>query len=70
MLKTRIVTAIVLVSAFLLALFYLPPIGWLAVSTLIAALAAWEWGGQDEPPVLHKEDLVYEFIELKQRSYK
>ncbi len=44
MLKTRIVTAIVLVSAFLLALFYLPPIGWLAVSTLIAALAAWEWG--------------------------
>lgn len=44
MLKTRIFTAIVLVSAFLLALFYLPPIGWLAVSTLIAALAAWEWG--------------------------
>lgn len=44
MLRTRIVTAIVLVSAFLLALFYLPPIGWLAVSTLIAALAAWEWG--------------------------
>ncbi len=33
-------------------------------------VAAWEWGGQDEPPVLHKEDLVYEFIELKQRSYK
>ncbi len=33
-------------------------------------VAAWEWGGEDEPPVLHKEDLVYEFIELKQRSYK
>ncbi len=32
--------------------------------------AAWEWGGQNEPPILHKEDLVYEFIELKQRSYK
>lgn len=44
MLKTRIITAIVLVSAFLLALFELPPLGWLAVSTLIAALAAWEWG--------------------------
>ncbi|MEP7161836.1 MAG: fumarate reductase/succinate dehydrogenase flavoprotein subunit [Dermatophilaceae bacterium] len=32
--------------------------------------AAWEWGGQNEPPILHKENLVYEFIELKQRSYK
>jgi succinate dehydrogenase / fumarate reductase flavoprotein subunit len=35
-----------------------------------AYVAAWEWGGQDGPPVLHKEDLVYEFVELKQRSYK
>ncbi len=35
-----------------------------------AYVAAWEWGGDDQPPVLHKEDLVYEFIELKQRSYK
>lgn len=35
-----------------------------------AYVAAWEWGGDDSPPVLHKEDLVYEFIELKQRSYK
>jgi succinate dehydrogenase / fumarate reductase flavoprotein subunit len=35
-----------------------------------AYVAAWEWGGQDGAPVLHKEDLVYEFVELKQRSYK
>ncbi|GAA4877143.1 fumarate reductase/succinate dehydrogenase flavoprotein subunit [Serinicoccus chungangensis] len=35
-----------------------------------AYVAAWEWGGDGEPPVLHKEDLVYDFIELKQRSYK
>ncbi|MDQ1289334.1 MAG: succinate dehydrogenase / fumarate reductase, flavoprotein subunit [Actinomycetota bacterium] len=35
-----------------------------------AYAAAWEWGGEDSSPVLHKEDLVYEFIELKQRSYK
>ena len=35
-----------------------------------AYVAAWEWGGEDGAPVLHKEDLVYEFIELKQRSYK
>ena len=43
-------------------------------------VAAWEFsGGADGadgsfgvmgPPVLHKEDLVYEAIELKQRSYK
>jgi succinate dehydrogenase / fumarate reductase flavoprotein subunit len=31
-------------------------------------VAAWEWGG--DSPVLHKENLEYEFIELKQRSYK
>jgi succinate dehydrogenase / fumarate reductase, flavoprotein subunit len=35
-----------------------------------AYVAAWEWGGPDAAPVLHKEDLVYEFVELKQRSYK
>ena len=35
-----------------------------------AYVAAWEWSGEGAPPVLHKEDLVYEFIELKQRSYK
>ncbi len=33
-------------------------------------VAAWEWGGENEAPILHKEPLVYEFIELKQRSYK
>jgi succinate dehydrogenase / fumarate reductase flavoprotein subunit len=38
-------------------------------------VAAWEFTGPDGDgemgqPVLHKEDLVYEAIELKQRSYK
>jgi succinate dehydrogenase / fumarate reductase flavoprotein subunit len=33
-------------------------------------VAAWEWAGEEEKPVLHKEDLVYEFVEMKQRSYK
>ena len=32
--------------------------------------AAWEFAGTGEKPILHKEDLVYEAIELKQRSYK
>jgi succinate dehydrogenase / fumarate reductase flavoprotein subunit len=35
-----------------------------------AYVAAWEWGGEGGAPVLHKEDLVYEFVEMKQRSYK
>ena len=39
-----------------------------------AYVAAWEFVGESSSrpgvPVLHKEDLVYNFIELKQRSYK
>lgn len=35
-----------------------------------AYVAAWEFTGVGQPPVLHKEDLVYKDIELKQRSYK
>jgi succinate dehydrogenase / fumarate reductase, flavoprotein subunit len=35
-----------------------------------AYVAAWEWTGPDATPVLHKEDLVYTAIEMKQRSYK
>ena len=33
-------------------------------------VAAWEFTGVGQAPVLHKEPLDYEFIELKQRSYK
>ncbi|UUW92323.1 fumarate reductase/succinate dehydrogenase flavoprotein subunit [Nocardioides sp. WV_118_6] len=33
-------------------------------------VAAWEWGGDQGQPVLHKEDLIYTAIEMKQRSYK
>ncbi len=36
-----------------------------------AYVGAWEWGGSaEQPPILHKEALVYKNIELKQRSYK
>ena len=45
MLKTRIITAVVLLVLFLGALFYLPPLGWAAFVTAIAVIAAWEWGG-------------------------
>jgi ferredoxin len=43
---------------------------------LYAYVAAWEWGGAEPgskemgKPVLHKENLTYEFVEMKQRSYK
>jgi len=33
-------------------------------------VAAWEYKGDNEAPELHKEDLKFENIELKQRSYK
>ncbi len=33
-------------------------------------VAAWEFGGDSGKPVLHREPLHYEAIELKQRSYK
>ena len=45
MLKQRVITAIFLLAGFLGAVFYLPPGGWAGVATLVAALAAWEWGG-------------------------
>ena len=35
-----------------------------------AHVSAWEFGGDGGLPILHKEPLEYEFIELKQRSYK
>jgi succinate dehydrogenase / fumarate reductase flavoprotein subunit len=33
-------------------------------------VSAWEYKGPDKAPELHKETLQYEFVELKQRSYK
>jgi len=33
-------------------------------------VAAWEYQGDDKLPKLHKEDLNFEFVELKERSYK
>jgi succinate dehydrogenase / fumarate reductase flavoprotein subunit len=35
-----------------------------------AYVSAWEFKGPGEPPVLHKEPLVYEAVELSVRSYK
>ena len=35
-----------------------------------AYVSAWKFNNEDEEPILEKEDLVYENIEMKQRSYK
>ncbi len=34
-----------------------------------AYVAAWEFGGEDGTPVLHKEHLEYDYVELAQRNY-
>ncbi|MEU9018364.1 fumarate reductase/succinate dehydrogenase flavoprotein subunit [Actinomadura sp. NPDC048394] len=33
-------------------------------------VAAWEWAGEGEQPVLHKEELNFEYVHPTQRSYK
>jgi len=33
-------------------------------------VSAWEYTGENREPVMHKEDLVFENVELKTRSYK
>jgi phosphatidate cytidylyltransferase len=45
MLRTRVVTALVLLAVVLVALFYLPPLGWAWGVALVSAAAGWEWGG-------------------------
>jgi phosphatidate cytidylyltransferase len=52
MLKTRVITALLLLVGLALILFVMPPLAPLLAFAAIAALAAWEWGGlmrQDHP---------------------
>jgi phosphatidate cytidylyltransferase len=44
MLKTRVITALVLLVVFLGALFWLPQRAWAAFAGVLVAPAAWEWG--------------------------
>jgi phosphatidate cytidylyltransferase len=45
MLKTRIVTALVLLALVLPSLFFLPQAYWALLVALFIGVAAWEWGG-------------------------
>jgi phosphatidate cytidylyltransferase len=52
MLRTRVITALLLVGALALILFAMPPQAAALTFAAIAALAGWEWGGlmkQDKP---------------------
>ncbi len=33
-------------------------------------VTAWEYNGENKPPLMHKEDLKFENVEVKERSYK
>lgn len=56
MLKTRVITALLLVLALALILFALPPIAATLTFAAIAALAAWEWAG------LMKQDAATRYV--------
>ena len=45
MLKTRVITALILAGGLLVALWLLPLLGALLLFVVIVALAAWEWAG-------------------------
>jgi len=44
MLKTRALTAAVLLAVFVSALFFLPRAGWIAFCGVLLGIAVWEWG--------------------------
>ncbi len=44
MLKTRVITALVLLVLFLAALFWLSPFAWAVFAGVLVLPAAWEWG--------------------------
>jgi phosphatidate cytidylyltransferase len=45
MLRTRVITALVLVALLLPGLFLLPPTWWALLAALFIGVAGWEWGG-------------------------
>ena len=45
MLKTRVITALVLLALVLPSLFFLPQAYWALLVALFIGVAAWEWGG-------------------------
>lgn len=50
MLKTRIITALLLLGALLGAVFYLPAPAWLLLCAVLCGAAGWEWGALTRLP--------------------
>ena len=44
MLKSRLITALILIPLVIAALFWLPPVGFAITTIIICMLGAWEWG--------------------------
>ena len=44
MLRTRVITALILAAFLFAAIFFLPRAGWVLLTALVAALAGWEFG--------------------------
>jgi phosphatidate cytidylyltransferase len=44
MLKTRVLTAVVVLAVFVTAVFFLPRPGWIAFCAALLGIAVWEWG--------------------------
>jgi phosphatidate cytidylyltransferase len=44
MLKTRVITALVLIAFLLPSLFFLPPLAWAILVAAFIGVAGWEWG--------------------------
>ncbi|HWU84975.1 MAG TPA: phosphatidate cytidylyltransferase, partial [Rhodocyclaceae bacterium] len=67
MLKTRVITALCLLVGFVGVLFVFPD--WIAsfVFALVAALAAWEWGGLMGADARHR--VVYALLTLALAEY-
>lgn len=68
MLKTRVLTALVMGAALLVGLFLLPSIAWLLVVAVIIGLGAWEWqrmaGFQGELALLYAPVSALVFVLL------
>lgn len=54
MLKTRVITALILVAALLPSLFFLPQRYWALLMAAVAGIAAWEWAGLLRWPSLRR----------------